>query len=203
MITNEDIKHIVKAIEEQTLAMNKVMELSREQLSKIDLLIEARHQNKSECELESEDEDIMDWDYISYYSDTLGKKVIGKIIGDGNDNYQVFYPLLNTSDFSCYESISGLLEDYVDAEDFMVIKSGEYSNMIPNQTDSYIVYEERDDGEDLWKASIFEEDDKMLLCDEMGNVIVEGKTYGELIFEAMAEYSLIIPIKKCISEIEL
>lgn len=195
MITNEEINCLKNVLEEQTLMMREIVELNKEQLKKIDFLMESKQEEKREDISESEDENIKEGDYISYYSNELSKIVIGKIIGDGSYHYQVFYPLLNASDYCCYESIETLLDEYMEYEDFMIIKTGEYSNMIPKQTDSYVIYEERDDGEDLWEASIFKENDKMLLCEEMGNTMAEGKTYEELIFKAMIEYSLVIPLR--------
>ena len=195
MITNEEINGLKNAIKEQTVVIREMVELNKEQFKKIDLLIENRQEERIEDMSYSEDGGIKEGDYISYYSNTLNKIVIGKIIGDGNDNYQVFYPSLNASDYCCYQSIEELLYDYIELEDFMTVKTGEYSNMIPKETTSYIVYEERNDGEDIWRASIFKENGKMLLCDEMGNAMVEGKTYEELIFKAMMEYSLVIPLR--------
>lgn len=195
MITNEEINCLKKTIEEQTLMMREIVELNKEQLKKIDFLVESKQEEKKEDISESEDESVKEGDYISYYSNESSKIVIGKIIGDGSYHYQVFYPLLNASDYCCYESIETLLDEYMEYEDFMIIKTGEYSNMIPKQAESYVLYEERDNGEDLWKANIFEEDGKLVLCDEMGETMIERKTYEELIFEAMMEYSLVIPLR--------
>ena len=195
MITNEEINCLKNVIEEQTLMMREIVALNEEQLKKIDLLVESKQEEKREDISESEYEGVKEGDYISYYSNELSKIVIGKIIGDGSYHYQVFYPLLNASDYCCYESIEALLDDYMEYEDFMVIKIGEYSNMIPEQKDSYAIYEERNGEEYIWQASIFEENDKIILCDEMGSTMEEGKTYKELIVEAMMEYSLVIPLR--------
>lgn len=73
-------------------------------------------------EEDEETQDVRLGDYISYYSNVLEEIVLGKIIENGDNQYQVFYSNKNSTDYCIYNSIEELIDDYSDNEDFEILK---------------------------------------------------------------------------------
>lgn len=190
MITNEEIKNFKKIIEEQNVLIEKILRSNSVYLDKLDSILNSTPEITPLCK-----EETLEGDYISFYSNLIESIVVGRIISNEDDNYQIYYPLLNKCDCCCYNSIEELIEDFEDYEDFMIIHTGSYSNMIPNKTSSYMLYEKYGDEVVLYNLFLSESDGIYLYNKDTGDVFAKKDTYDEVIFSVMKNYELVIPLR--------
>lgn len=218
MDTNNKIKNLANIAENQSKLINDLINLSSQQLKKIELLLKEKsvdttdikdtpkerekardlikNLNKRYIESESSSDDIYNCDYIIYTDTNTNEKIIGKVIEDGNENYQLFNPILNSAEYSCYGSVNELIEDYIEESELIIFKASSYTNMIPDKSNSYILYIENPDEKDIKEVVLFEDENSISLIDDKGNVLSEGNSYEDLIFRTMLNYRLVIPIEK-------
>lgn len=193
MITNDEIKNLKKSIEEQNILIEELLNSNKIYLDKIEYILS----NQSSDNTSMFNQKILEGDYISFYSNLMDSIVIGKIIGNGDNCYQLYYPLLNEVDYCCYNSIEELIDDYTDCSEFVVIHTGKYSNMIPNKSSFYVLYKSNRDEDKVYKAKLSREECSFVLYSlETGDVLVSGNTYEETIFNAMENYNLVIPLRE-------
>ena len=215
MNTNENIKEISKIVETQSKILNELIKLSSEQLKKIELLTNSNEGvlrplddtyerenasnliksiNQRYLQSKHTEYDISKCNYIMYFDEYSKEKLIYKVIEDGNNNYQLFNPILNCAEYSCYDTVDELIRDYKSESDLIVFKSGSYTNMIPDRADSYLIYIDNQEEKDIKEVVLFEDDNTLSLIDDKGNALAEGESYEDLIFKAMFNYKLVVPI---------
>ena len=196
MITNDEIKNLKKSIEEQNLLIEQILNSNKMHLNTIESIL--KYKDSDLCENTSiYNKEVLEGDYISFYSNLTENIIVGRIISDRDNAYQLYYPLLHQVDYCCYGSIEELLDDYIDCDDFMIINTGKYSNMIPSKTSSYILCEYNEDKGIIYESKLSEEDDCIVLCKkDTEEILVNGNTYEETIFHAMQNYSLVIPLRE-------
>lgn len=190
-MTNEEIANLKKSIQEQNLLIKEVLNTNSLYLENLETIL---NENKNK---KTSDKKVLLGDYISFSDKDLYHLYIAKIIRDDNNTYQLYYPLSNEcTHYNYYSSIEELVNDFKDSDDFKIISTGKYTNMIPDETSSYVLYKEDDIDGELYEVEMRETNNAIYFYDKYTkNVLFEGYTYDETILGLMRNFDLVIPLR--------